>query len=131
MLCLSRTQRRIRPWLAMVAAYALALQLVLSGLVPGNFHTDNALAANADFAICHSSNDQDGAGKPGAQHDPCMLCTLCQQFSATSPAPQSVSAIDPSSLAVVFDETNDWIFLHRSPTGQYQRGPPTDMTAVG
>ena len=131
MLCLSRTQRRIRPWLAMVATYALSLQLVLSGLVPGHFHADNALAANADFVVCHSSNDLDGSGKPGAQHDPCMLCTLCQQFSATSPAPQSVSAIDFNSLAIVFNETNDWAFQHRSPTGQYQRGPPTRMTAVG
>src|SRR5262249_17190872 len=80
-LCLSRTQRRIRPWLAMVATYALSLQLVLSGLVPGHFHIDNALAGDAIFAIFHGSNDQDWPRKPAIPLVPCNSCTFGYKFS--------------------------------------------------
>src|SRR5262249_18813256 len=126
---LSRTQSWIRPWLAMAAAYALSLQLILSGLVGGHF--DTALAADDGFAICHTDANGDGSNAPPVQHTPCMLCTLSQHFSAVCPTPQSVSLLHLDSLAVVFSEATDWTFQRRSPTGQYPRGPPTDMTVIG
>src|SRR5262245_8517370 len=113
----------------MAAAYALSLQLVVSGLVGGHF--DTAPAADDGFAICHGGADQDGSNPAPVQHAPCMLCTLSQHFSAVCPAPQSVSLAQFDSLAVVFGEATDWAFQRRSPTGQYPRGPPTDMTAIG
>src|SRR5882757_4479106 len=52
---LSTVRRRVRPWIAMAAAYALALQLLFTGIAAA--HAVAASDAPDLFVICHGSGD--------------------------------------------------------------------------
>ena len=89
----SRRHRvRMRPWIAMVAAYAVALQLLLSGFVAS--HSLIALSGNDPAVICFGV-DTDGSGSPqtpGTQQDHSTCCLLCIAWSGGLP-PRSNDAI--------------------------------------
>ena len=122
--------RWIRPWIAMAAAYAVALQLVLTAF-GGPMHAADGLAGDA-FVVC--LNGHDNGGDPGqlpVHKSPCVLCAMAQGFSAISPVAQNAVAVPVVVSAVAFSETRDRAIGYRSPTGQYQRGPPAGTTAVG
>ncbi len=80
MLELRKYRSRMRPWIAMVAAYALALQVLLSGIAGAHAMTAGSLAGEL-FVICHGSGDgpadsQNIPDQPPRPATPCVLCTL-------------------------------------------------------
>jgi len=120
--------RRIRPWVALAAAYAVALQMVLTAF-GGPMHAADGAAGDA-YVLCLNSDG--GSGDPGqlpVHKSPCVLCAMAQGVSAVAPIAESASAVVVS--AVVFTEPRDRPIGYRSPTGQYQRGPPQGTTAAG
>jgi hypothetical protein len=116
----------MRPLIAMAAAYALAFQLLLTGMAAAHA-VANAPAGDL-FAICHgagdgAAGDQDGTGKQLPQ-SACVLCTLTNAPCAVLPSDHSISFIDARSVSDVFPWNDARIIQYDSPTGQYQTGPP-------
>ena len=119
--------RRIRPWVALAAAYAVALQMVVTAFI-GPMHAADGIAGDA-FVVCLNSDGGSDPGQLPVHKAPCVLCAMAQGLSTVGPIAESVSTIVIS--AVVFAERRDPAIGYRSPTGQYQRGPPRGTTAVG
>jgi len=84
----SHHRSRVRPWLAMVVAYAVALQALLTGFAP----TALPLADDIHAVICFGNGDQadapDGAPATHASHAQC--CVLCGAFRVAAPPPTAV-----------------------------------------
>jgi hypothetical protein len=80
---------RMRPWIATIAAYALALQVLLTGVAAGHLMAADDASASSLFVICHgnsSSDDQELPGKEPLARSPCMLCTLAKASCALATA---------------------------------------------
>jgi len=78
-----------RRWIvALVAAYAVALQALLSAFVP------MAMPSSLDPLAMLCSHDADGAGGQSGKHDP-FCAALCAAMSqgASGPLPPSMAAI--------------------------------------
>jgi hypothetical protein len=120
----------------MVAAYALALQLLLTGVAAAHMMADVDASADGLFAICHSSGDgptgdQDGTGKAPQPQAPCALCTLTSAAHAILPTPHVISIINAKSLSDVATWSDARIIPYDSLTGHYQRGPPASDRSSG
>lgn len=118
----------MRPWIAVVAAYALAFQLLLTGMAAAQAVAGPDASAGSLFAICHGAGDsgagdQDGTGKQLPQ-SPCVLCTLTSASCVVLPTDHVISFIDAKSFSDVFPWNDVRIVQYDSPTGQYQTGPP-------
>src|SRR5262249_35784579 len=127
-------RNRMRPWIATVAAYALALQVLLTGVAAGHFMAAGDPSASTLFVICHgngSSDDQELPGKAPLAQSKCMLCTLAQAPCAILPSGHGIAVSDelgPGNAAV---RTDGPVLDFNSPTGQYQRGPPMSISIFG
>jgi hypothetical protein len=126
----------MRPWIAMVAAYALALQLLVTGIAAAQMMAAGEVPADSVFAICHSggdglAGDQDGTGKAPQPQAPCALCTLTSAAVAILPTAHVLSTIDAKSLSDVVPWNDVEIRAYDSPTGQYSRGPPASVRSSG
>src|SRR5882757_4232352 len=104
---LGKARRRLRPWIAMMAAYALALQLLLTGIAAAHAVTTTESPASDLSIICHAGGDgpavdQDGTGKPPAPRSSCVLCTLTSASCAVLPADRGISIIETKLLSDVF-----------------------------
>jgi hypothetical protein len=126
----------VRSWIAIAAAYALALQVLLSGLAAGHFAAVGEAAASDLFVICHGA----GGGSPDGQNLPekpplvgscCVLCTLTQASFAILPVEHDLAAFNAMPTANVGSRRDARIIEFGSPTGQYQRGPPTSGVIFG
>ena len=98
---LSPVRRRT---VALVAAYAVALQMLLAAFVPVSL----AVPADAFAVLC--SHDADGSGPP-AQHDqPCaaMCAAMGQGVAGPQPAVMAVSVVVPQSIAALIP-ASDWV----------------------
>jgi hypothetical protein len=132
---LRRFRGRMRPWIAMAAAYALALQVLLSGLAGA--HAMAAVSVADDlFVICHSSGDAsaDGQNVPDQLPRPaslCVLCTLTNAPCAILPIDHSIITIDVVAASKVVSRKDGRIIEFESPTGRYQRGPPASASIFG
>ena len=94
-----------RPAIALVAAYAVALQTLLAAFVPAA----PALPAGPSAVLC-SHDAADGTGRP-AQHDlPCAaLCAAMGQGIAGPVPPGVVAAIAvPQAVAAIAPPT-EWV----------------------
>jgi hypothetical protein len=88
---LSRARPRVRPWMAVIAAYAVGLQLLLTGVVASHMAVGAPMAADA-FVTCLGSDEGDGHER---SDQPLQLasCVLCVATIA-SPAILSAGAIE-------------------------------------
>lgn len=70
---------RVRPWIAVVASYALALQAMMAGIATSLSAPDYSLA-HASFVICSASTDGSAGDNPDRApvHDAAcaLLCTM-------------------------------------------------------
>src|SRR5215469_12172715 len=117
---------RMRPWIATVAAYALALQVLLTGVAAGHFMAADDASASSLFVICHgngSSDDQNLPGKEPLARSPCMR-TLAKAPCAILPSDHSIAGSTAMVTSNAAARTDGPILEFNSPTGQYQRGPP-------
>jgi|SRR3954447_6900030 hypothetical protein len=114
---LSPVRRRT---VALVAAYAVALQTVLAAFVPV------VLAAPADAFAVLCSQDADGPGQP-AQHDPpcaAMCAAVGQGIAGALPTGMAVSVAVSSSIAAL-NPGSDWGPPSIAATSSHApRGPP-------
>jgi hypothetical protein len=124
----------MRPWIAMVAAYALALQVLLSGIAGAHAMAAGSLSGDL-FVICHGSGDApaDSQNVPDTPRPatPCVLCTLTNAPCAILPAGHGVMTIDVVAAASLIAPRRGRIIEFDSPTGQYQRGPPARAAIFG
>ena len=58
---------RMRPWIATVAAYALALQVLLTGAAVGHVMAAGNTSASSPFVICHGNGSPDDQDLPGKE----------------------------------------------------------------
>jgi hypothetical protein len=131
-----RARRGLRPWVAVVAAYALALQVLLSGLAAGHVMAAADASAGELFVICHgsgngASNDQGLPGEPQLPRPPCVLCTLTQAPCAILPVDHDIARLPAIVVSSVVPGNDGRIFQFDSPTGRYQRGPPARAAIFG
>jgi hypothetical protein len=126
---------RMRPWIATVAAYALALHVLLTGVVAaGHFMAAGDASASNLLVICHgngSSDNQDLPDKQPLAQSPCILCTLAKAPCAILPTDHSIAISDAMGISNAAARTDDRIIEFNSPTGQYQRGPPMSISIFG
>jgi hypothetical protein len=132
---LRKYRSRMRPWIAMVAAYALALQVLLSGIAGAHAMTAGSLSGDL-FVICHGSGDgpadsQNIPDQPPRAASPCVLCTLTNAPCAILPIDHSIATIDVVAASIVGPRQEGRIIEFDSPTGQYQRGPPARAAIFG
>jgi hypothetical protein len=109
-----------RQAIALVAAYAVALQMLFAAFVP------LSLATMADGFAVLCSHDTDGSGPP-AQHDlPCaaMCAAMGQGFAAPLPAAMAVSVEARQPLAALIP-ASDWVPPQITACDSHApRGPP-------
>jgi hypothetical protein len=131
----SRNARsRMRPWIATVAAYALALQVLLTGVAAGHFMAAGDASASTLFVICHgnsSSDNQDLPAKEPPAQSPCVLCTLAKAPCAILATGLGIAISDTMGISNAAAPTDGRILAFNSPTGQYQRGPPISISIFG
>jgi hypothetical protein len=129
-----KSASRTRPWIATVTAYALALHVILTGVAAGHALPDGNASGTSLFVICHgdgSSDRQDLPDKQPLAQSPCIFCTLAKASCAILPTDHGVvigRAIEISNAAL---QSDGRIIAFRSPTGQYQRGPPLSISVFG
>jgi hypothetical protein len=127
-------RNRMRPWIATVAAYALALQVLLTGVAAGHLMAAGDASASSPFVICHgnsSSDNQDLPGKEPLAQSPCMLCTLAKAPCAILPSDHGMAVSDAIGTSNAAARTDGPVLEFISPTGQYQRGPPLSISIFG
>jgi hypothetical protein len=132
---LLRARTGVRPWIAMVVAYALALQVLLSGVAAGRFMPVADPSAGDLFVICHGRGNgpSDDQGLPDKQlpRSPCVLCTLTQAPCAILPIDHDIARIPAIVVSSVVPGNDGRVFQFDSPTGRYQRGPPPHAIIFG
>jgi hypothetical protein len=117
----------------MVAGYALALQVLLTGLAIGH-SIALGTASESLFVICHadgSSDKQEVPGKEPLAGSPCIFCTLAKAACAILPTGNGTAIHDPVQISSAAARTDRHILEFSSPTGQYQRGPPIGISVFG
>jgi hypothetical protein len=125
---------RMRPWIATVAAYALALQVLLTGVAAGHLTAAGDASASSPFVICHgngSSDDRDLPGKEPLARSPCILCTLAKAPCAILPTGHGIAISCAMGISNAVARTDRRVIEFNSPTGQYQRGPPMSISIFG
>ena len=125
---------RMRPWIATVAAYALALQVLLTGMAAGHLMAAGDASASSPFVICHgngSSDDQELPGQEPLARSPCILCTLAKAPCAILPTGHGIAISDAIGISKAVARTDGRVIEFNSPTGQYQRGPPLSISIFG
>jgi hypothetical protein len=124
----------MRPWVARIAAYALALQVLLTGVAAGHFMAAGDASASSLFVICHGNGSPDDQGLPGKEplaQSPCMLCTLAKAPCAILPSDHGIAGSDAMGTSNATARTDGPVLEFNSPTGQYQRGPPLSISIFG
>jgi hypothetical protein len=132
-----RAALRGRPWIAVAAAYVIALQTLLTGIVGAHVGADAALSDQA-FVICHStggSNQDDGSdkgsGKSSADHALCALCTLARAAPAILPVDHAVAPRHAIIVATIVALKPSEAVAYDLSVGHAARGPPTAAGSVG
>ena len=131
-----RHQEGLRQWIAAAAAFTLALHVILSPLALGKPVAAWPFGENGEgFVICHgaggnSDADQDGPVRQPLQKAHCVLCALTHNGSAVLPDASAIAAFDAGEFSALVAPRNSQVTEHRSPTGEYQRGPPLTHTQV-
>src|SRR5882672_3637090 len=110
----------VRRTVALVAAYAVALQMLLAAFAPV------VLAAPADAFAVLCAHDADGPGQP-AQHDPpcaAMCAAMGQGIAGSLPTGMAISVVVQSPIAVRIP-ASDWVPPQIAATDSHApRGPP-------
>jgi hypothetical protein len=128
-----KSATRMRPWIATVAAYALALQVLLTGVAASHAMPEGNASGTSQFVICHGDGSSDGQppDKQPLAHSPCVFCTLAKAPCAILPTGHSVVISRAMGISNAALQSEGRIIAFHSPTGQYQRGPPLSISAFG
>jgi hypothetical protein len=124
----------MRPWIAVLAAYALGLQVLLTGLAVGHSIAAWNGYGSGLFVICHgdgSSDRQEVPAKEPLAGLPCVFCALAKASCTILPTGDGIAISGPTRISIVDARPNGHILEFSSPTGQYQRGPPLSISVFG
>ena len=118
-----------RRWVAILAAYLLVLQAVVTGLASGAYAADNAMARSIGMTLCAPlGQDQPDAGSDAAHSkgmERCLMaCALASGFAGAPPAghePVIYRAVDQVAFARQLDTPQGYV-AGRSPANP--RAPP-------
>ena len=125
---------RVRPWIAIVAAYALALQLLMIGVVAGHAMNAGDASGSGLFVICHADSSSNDQGLPDTEptaRPPCIFCTLAKAPCAILPSGDGIAISDAIGILKTVAGADGRHIAFHSPTGQYQRGPPMSISIFG
>ena len=126
---------RRRSLTALAVVYALAVQVLLSGLLIGQLGAAS-ITADGLSAICatHGSaldTEGTGSGQPPSAHEPvCVFCTAAGG-PALLPVPAIVAEVLFLAGSTPKPVASDIAVAFASPTGHYQRGPPGKAAIAG
>jgi hypothetical protein len=131
-----RHQGRLRQWIAAAATFILALHVILNPLALGKTAAWQSDENGEAFVVCHgaggnSDADQDGPVKQPLQEAHCILCTLTHSGCAVLPDASVIVALVAGEFSQLIAPRKSQVTEHRSPTGEYQRGPPTHSVIAG
>jgi hypothetical protein len=131
-----RHQVWLRRCIGAAATVTLALHVLLSPLSIGKPAPGQAGANGDVFVICHgagtnSDADQDGPAQQPTQDAHCVLCTLTHNGCAVLPGESLIVSLDPGEFLQLIIARHAQVTEHHSPTGEYQRGPPTHTLVAG
>jgi hypothetical protein len=127
---------RGRPWIAVAAAYVIALQALLTGIAGAQLGA-NAGPSDQAFVICHGvsgadgGTQDDGSGKSSLDHALCALCTLARAAPAILPIDHSVAPRDATIVAIVIAPKPSEAADYGLSIGHFARGPPLAAGFVG
>ena len=108
----------LRRCAALIAAYAVALQLVLSA-----FAAVAPLAADAGFAICRGDNGSAPAEQ--SAHDPCAACLAHCAGAAAAPDRETVAVAWPAeAVPAIMSSSNAALDTARQAREHSPRAPP-------
>jgi hypothetical protein len=121
---LRHIKRKGRPWIAMMAAYAIALQMMLSAAVASQME---ATPSSGPFPICYGaglSNDGSGQGDTALVHQAsCVLCSM----GLSAPVDVVPSAVGPvcCGTGIVIEAVAARAHLPQAPPSpRLSQGPP-------
>ena len=126
-----KSATRMRPWIATVTAYALALQVLLTGVAAGHWMPGDNASGTSLFVICHGDGLSDGQDLPDKQplvQSPCIFCTLAKAPCAILPTGHGVVISRAMGISNAAPQSEGRVIAFHSPTGQYQRGPPLSIS---
>lgn len=120
--CRPMTRRNAKPFVALVAAYALALQAVFAGVVLGARSGEAALLAASGLCL---TGEPQGGQKPAEPMPCCSIAACCPAAAGPAALPCGAPALAlPQSSAALIDHANAaavqvfWQGLHQP------RAPP-------
>jgi hypothetical protein len=110
-----------RSFVALIAAYAVALQALLSGLIP----VTPTVSANP-FAILCSHDGAGGTGQPASHDLPCTAICAALGHAVSGPLPPAVSIAMASVevIAAVAPDGDEAVPHRPARSPQVTRGPP-------
>lgn len=119
----SHLQRKSRPWIAMIAAYAVALQMLLTAAVAGQM----AAASSDAFPICYGTSiDGTEPGQSGSVHlhqNSCVQCCAgCSVSLADAVASGQIAYFGKG--AVLASHPRGPCLVPAQPTPRLSQGPP-------
>lgn len=118
---------RIRPWLAVAAAYAVALQMALTAALAGQLAASITAGTDA-LVICYGARDiagdTDGSGKSRIHDAACVLCTLAATSSPGILPDEVVHVPDVESHAAYLTARYRVLHLTQPRTPRLSQGPP-------
>ena len=126
---------RRRSWVALTAVYALALQVLFSGLLIGQLGAasidSDGLAATCATRSGSADTDGTGSGQPPSAHE--LVCVFCTAAGgpAVLPHPIIVAEVAFAVNSSLEPHARDMVVAFASPTGHYQRGPPESAAIAG
>lgn len=126
---------RRRSWVALGVVYALALQVLFSGLLIGQLGAAS-ITSDGLSAICAAhgnSVDADGgsSGQLPSAHEPvCVFCTVAGG-PAVLPVPTIVAEVSFLATSTLKPDVRDVVVAFAFTTGHYQRGPPDSAAIAG
>ena len=95
MLQLNGCRGRVRPWIAMVAAYAVALQVLLAGWMP-HPHPVDVVDPFDEICLGAGSDGAPASERPARAHVRHDCFVLCSVALGVAPAPAAVPVAYPS-----------------------------------
>jgi len=117
--------RTLRAIIGVIAAYAIALQAVLTAVVA----TGMAVAPPSDPAVICSSQldgaaaDHQPAGPAHTAHQACIVCAFAWA-AAVPPSRATIAFVQIAATAVSWERTSVSIHLPRQRSPQVSQGPP-------
>jgi hypothetical protein len=120
---MQQIQRKGRPWIAMIAAYALALQMLLSAAVASQIA---ATASEGMASLCYGSVIADDAGSGDVVHlhqASCILCSVGLSASVDLAATSVSPAYDGPGLPIAAPAATSHL-PQAPPSPRLSQGPP-------